>query len=150
MAPAPVDPSAASADRLVVGPGLTFNGAIATCNHLVVSGQVVSDVEQCQTMDIAPGGSVQGRVTVMDADIAGDYNGELKVLGRLRIRATGHVKGRITYGTLAIELGGQLLGIIDSLAETQQRTRPVVVPLRPKKPAAAAPEASTVDNDGKA
>jgi cytoskeletal protein CcmA (bactofilin family) len=135
------------ADRLVIGPGLTFEGAIATCHHLVIAGRVSSDVAQCQRLEIAPGGSLHGRATVMEAEIAGDYEGELKVLGPLRIHAAGRVKGRITYGSLAIEPGGRLLGIIDSVGEARGVTRPTVVPFRSKRPArpAAAPPA---DNDG--
>lgn len=126
----------AETDRLFVGPGLTFNGAIATCDHLVVGGRVVSNIEQCRQLEIAASGSVEGCMTVTDADIAGQYDGELKVLGSLHIRATGHVKGRITYGSLAIEHGGHLLGIIDSIAEARPQTNAVVVPLRPRQPAA--------------
>ena len=123
-------------NRLVVGHGLTFNGAIDACNHLMIGGSVVSDVKLCDRLEIAAGGSFQGTATANDADIAGQFEGELTVLGHLRLRGSGRIRGRITYGTLSVETGGRLLGIADSSAEAprpQPRPvpRPVVVPLRP-------------------
>lgn len=123
-------------NRLVVGQGLTFSGDIEACNHLMISGSVVSDVKLCDRLEISTGGSFQGTATVNDADIAGQFEGELIVLGHLRLRESGRIRGRITYGTLSVEAGGRLLGITDSAAEgprPQPRTVPraVVVPLRP-------------------
>lgn len=130
----PANDHTAPGNRLVVGRNLTFEGTISTCDHLVVGGSVVSDLDHCQTLDIAPDGGFHGTATATDADIAGAFEGELTVTGQLRIRATGRVRGRITYGTLAIEPGGRLLGIVESTAEAPRpQPRPVVVPLRPTK-----------------
>lgn len=123
---------AQSSDRLVIGRGLAFNGVIDTCKHLAIGGSVVSDVEHCDTIEIAAGGSFHGTAAVTDADIAGQFEGELTVLGSLRIRETGRVRGRITYGTLSVETGGRLLGIAESSTEASRpQPRAVVVPLRP-------------------
>jgi cytoskeletal protein CcmA (bactofilin family) len=131
---APANDHGVLADRLVVGRDLTFEGSISTCDHLVVGGSVVSDLDQCQTLDIAPNGSFRGTAMVSGADIAGVFEGELTVAGELRIQATGRVRGRITYGTLAIEPGGRLLGIVESTAEAPRpQPRSVVLPLRPTK-----------------
>lgn len=134
----------------MVGPGLTFNGTVTTCDHLAVGGRFVSDIDQCRYMEIAAGGRVEGRVMVTDADIAGEFDGELKVLGSLRIRATGHVKGRITYGALAIETGGRLLGIVDSIDEERQQARAVVVAFQSKRPRAAPASSPATDHDDRA
>jgi cytoskeletal protein CcmA (bactofilin family) len=125
------DPTAHGSNRLVVGQGLAFNGAIDACTHLVVGGHVASDVQHCDRLEIAAGGSFRGTAAVNDADIAGQFEGELTVAGCLRIRETGRVKGRITYGTLLVESGGRLLGVTDSSAESRPQPRPIVVPLRP-------------------
>jgi cytoskeletal protein CcmA (bactofilin family) len=131
---APANDRTAPPNRLVVGRNLTFQGALSTCDHLVVGGSVVCDLDHCQTIDIAPDGSFHGTATVTDADIGGMFEGELTVTGQLRIRATGRVRGRVTYGTLAIESGGRLLGIVESTTEAPRtQPRPVVVPLRPTK-----------------
>lgn len=120
-------------NRLVVGRGLTFNGDIEACTHLLIGGSVASDVKACDRLEISAGGCFQGRATVNDADIAGQFEGELTVLGHLHLRADGRIRGRITYGTLSVEAGGRLLGNTDSSAEgPRPQLRPVVVvPLRP-------------------
>lgn len=119
-------------NRLVVGRGLTFNGDIEACTHLLIGGSVTSDVKACDRLEIHAGGSFQGSATVNDADIAGQFEGELTVLGHLHLRADGRVRGRITYGTLSVESGGRLLGMTDSSAEgPRPQPRPVVVSLRP-------------------
>lgn len=134
LSSAPANDSAASPNRLVVGRNLTFEGAISTCDHLVVGGSVACDLDDCRILDIAPDGSFQGAAAVADADIAGTFEGELTVTGQLRVRATGRVRGRITYGTLAIEPGGRLHGIVESATETPRpQPRPVVLPLHPIK-----------------
>jgi cytoskeletal protein CcmA (bactofilin family) len=121
-------------NRLVVGRNLIFEGAISTCDHLVVGGSVVGDLDHCQTIDIVSDGSFHGTATADDADIAGAFEGELTVTGQLHIRATGQVRGRVTYGTLAIEPGGHLRGIVESMAEAMRsHPRPVVVPLHAAK-----------------
>ena len=123
---------AQGSSRLIIGQGLTFSGAIDACNHLIVSGSVVSDVKLCDRLEIAADGSFEGSATVNDADIAGLFEGELVVLGHLRLRETGRIRGRVIYGTLSVETGGRLLGITDSSAEVARpQPRPVVVPLRP-------------------
>lgn len=119
-------------NRLMVGRGLTFNGDIEACTHLLIGGSVASTVNACDRLEISAGGCFQGTATVNDADIAGQFEGELTVLGHLHVRADGRIRGRITYGTLSVESGGRLLGIADSSAEgPRPQLRPVVVPLRP-------------------
>ena len=119
-------------NRLVVGRGLTFNGDIEACTHLLIGGSVTSDVKACDRLEINAGGSFHGNAMVNDADIGGQFEGELTVLGHLHLRADGRISGRITYGTLSVESGGRLLGNTDSSAEgPRPQLRPVVVPLRP-------------------
>lgn len=125
------DPAAHGSNRLVVGQGLAFNGAIDACTHLVVGGHVESDVQHCDRLEIAAGGSFRGTAAVNEADIAGQFEGELTVAGCLRIREGARVKGRVTYGTLLVEHGGRLLGVTDSSAESRPQPRPIIVPLRP-------------------
>lgn len=120
--------------RLVIGRGLTFSGAIADCEHLVIAGTVASEVKRCDSIEIAAGGSFHGRATAQNAEIAGEFDGQLTVFGALRVRATAIVKGRISYGSLTVETGGQLLGTCD-IAAPMPVTRPsaVVVPLWPAR-----------------
>ena len=45
-----------------------------------------------------------------NADIAGRYDGQLVVHGRLTVRSTGRISGMVKYGELEINAGGQIIG----------------------------------------
>jgi cytoskeletal protein CcmA (bactofilin family) len=69
---------------------------------------------------LAPSGRFKGSATVEVADVSGRFDGELTVNGRLTVRATGKVLGKINYGQLEIERGGIVSGTIEALPETAQ------------------------------
>ena len=61
-------------------------------------------------LEIVKGGVFKGTVTVDSADIAGSFEGELKVKKRLFIRASGRVTGTVRYGQFEVERGGRIEG----------------------------------------
>jgi cytoskeletal protein CcmA (bactofilin family) len=104
----------ASTDRtLIVGKGLVVNGEIKDCDCLVVEGEVSAEVS-CKELKIAPGGLFAGTAAVINAEVIGRFEGELKVTERLVVRATGCVSGEVRYQQIEIERGGQISGRIDA------------------------------------
>jgi cytoskeletal protein CcmA (bactofilin family) len=69
----------------------------------------------------------QGNAGIDVAEIHGRFEGELTARKHLVIHATGKVSGKIRYGKLTIEEGGELSGDVgtlaasDSLARKEQR-----------------------------
>jgi len=120
-APTP-PPSGQSTDskKLIVGRGINLNGEIRTCDSLVVEGTVEAVLSDCRSVELAPTGQFKGSATIEVADISGRFDGELTVNGRLTVRATGKVLGKIRYGQLEIERGGIISGTIEALPETAQ------------------------------
>lgn len=103
----------APAKLLIVGPDITLAGEITACDRLVVEGSVQVTLNRTRAIEIAPSGRfTNGRAEVEEADIAGLYEGELTVRGRLLIRATGKVSGSVRYGELELERGGRLTGSV--------------------------------------
>jgi len=127
-APAASQPAASSAastpqtdsKKLIVGRGINLNGEIRTCDSLVVEGTVEAVLSDCRSVELAPTGQFKGSATIEVADISGRFDGELTVNGRLTVRATGKVLGKIRYGQLEIERGGIISGTIEALPETAQ------------------------------
>jgi cytoskeletal protein CcmA (bactofilin family) len=115
-------PSGQSTDskKLIVGRGINLNGEIRTCDSLVVEGTVEAVLSDCRSVELAPTGQFKGSATIEVADISGRFDGELTVNGRLTVRATGKVLGKIHYGQLEIERGGIISGTIEALPETAQ------------------------------
>jgi cytoskeletal protein CcmA (bactofilin family) len=106
-APAPVGGS-----KLIVGPNIKLKGVeITDCDTLVVEGLVEATMDS-RLMEIAEQGSFKGSAEIDIAEIHGQFDGNLTVRQRLVIYATGKVTGKIRYGKVVIEEGGQLSGDI--------------------------------------
>jgi cytoskeletal protein CcmA (bactofilin family) len=101
--------------RLSVARGITLKGEVAGCQRLTVEGTVEATLTDCQVLDVAEHGTFSGKATVEQADVRGKIDGELTVLGRLVVRATGRVNGKIRYQDLSIEQGGKLAGQVELL-----------------------------------
>lgn len=97
---------------LTVGNDILLKGEIATCDRLVIEGKVDATLNEVHTVEIAETGSFKGSAHIEDAEISGLFEGDLVVRNRLVIYATGKVRGKISYGEIEIERGGELTGEI--------------------------------------
>lgn len=101
--------------RLVIGEGITMSGEIESCENLVVEGTVDASLRGARNLEITQTGTYYGSVEIDEATIAGRFEGDLKVSGRLTIRASGSIIGSISYKELAIEPGAVIDGRISPL-----------------------------------
>lgn len=111
--------------RLIVGPDVKLKGAeILDCDTLVVEGRVEATMDS-RVIRIADQGSFAGKVSIDIAEIHGTFEGELTARSQLIIHATGRVSGKIRYGKLVIDEGGELCGDINAIsAESRASHRP--------------------------
>tara|TARA_R110002124_G_scaffold287365_1_gene474242 strand:- start:174202 stop:175065 length:864 start_codon:yes stop_codon:yes gene_type:complete len=98
--------------KLVVGQGINMSGEIDSCDHLIVEGTVEAALKGAAILDIFENGTFFGTVEIQEATIAGKFEGDLVVHGRLTLRATADVSGTISYGELSVEAGAQMQGMI--------------------------------------
>lgn len=98
---------------LTVGREIILSGDITSCDRLVVEGEVSSDLEDCQSLDIARGGAFRGKAAIADADIAGLFEGDLVVEDCLILRASGRIIGTVRYRDIEIERGGRIAGTVE-------------------------------------
>lgn len=107
---------AAGGSRLIVGPDVKLKGAeIQDCDTLVVEGRVEATMDS-RVIRIAEAGAFNGKVGIDIAEIHGIFEGELTARQQLRIHATGRVSGKIRYGRILIEEGGEVSGDVQPLA----------------------------------
>lgn len=98
--------------KLTVGPNIKLKGVeITDCDTLVVEGLVEATMDS-RVMQIAEMGAFNGSAEIDIAEIHGAFDGDLVVRDKLVIYATGRVTGKIRYGKVVIEEGGQLSGEI--------------------------------------
>jgi cytoskeletal protein CcmA (bactofilin family) len=118
---------------LHVARDVAISGKVGPCERLLVEGQLEAAVGDCRELDIARNASFKGSIRVGDADISGLFEGDMVV--HRRLRASGRLRGRISYGHIEIEPGGQIEG--------------EVARLQPVMPQAAAAETPADDEGAK-
>lgn len=112
-APSAIASGKGSKRILTVGNDIMLNGEIASCDRIVIEGRVDANLKEVHTVEIAESGSFKGKAEIEDAEISGVFDGELVVRNRLTIYSTGKVRGKIAYGEIEIERGGEITGEIN-------------------------------------
>lgn len=120
--------------KLVIGQGITMSGEIEACDHLIVEGTIEAALKGASMLDVAESGSYFGTVEIEEANIAGRFEGDITVRGRLTIESTGTVIGTISYKELSMEAGATIDGSVSPIgsqnAGAQNSKRP---PMKSKK-----------------
>lgn len=131
-----------TASKLIVGPDIKLKGAeITDCDTLIVEGRVEASMDS-RVIQISERGVFAGKAVIDVAEIRGSFEGELTVRKQLLICATGKVSGKIRYGKLAIEEGGEITGDIAALADLQAKGNARTDPGRNTANASALPALS--------
>ena len=123
--------------KLTVGPNIKLKGVeITDCDTLVVEGTVEATMDS-RVIQITEQGAFRGSAEIDIAEIHGEFDGTLTVRDKLVIYSTGKVSGKIRYGKVVIEEGGQLSGEIEAGISGNSRSAAAAAP------AAAASTSST-------
>lgn len=123
--------------KLTVGPNIKLKGVeITDCDTLVVEGTVEATMDS-RVIQITEQGAFRGSAEIDIAEIHGEFDGTLTVRDKLVIYSTGKVSGKIRYGKVVIEEGGQLSGEIEAGISGSSRSAAAAAP------AAAASTSST-------
>ncbi|HWP13770.1 MAG TPA: polymer-forming cytoskeletal protein [Ramlibacter sp.] len=110
---APVSAGHEGESKLTVGPNIKLKGVeITDCDTLVVEGSVEATMDS-RVIQISERGSFKGSADIDIAEIRGQFDGNLTARQKLVIYATGKVTGRVRYGKVVIEEGGQLSGEVE-------------------------------------
>lgn len=114
VAPA-APPESEHTRKLIVGREISLSGEINACDHLVVEGRIEAKIADCRTIEVLESGVFKGSAHIDEAYIAGRFEGELSVKGRLRLRGSGVVSGTLRYGEIEVEAGGRIIGTVEPL-----------------------------------
>src|SRR5689334_5376233 len=121
------EPTTTTGSKLIVGPDIKLRGVeITDCDTLVVEGRVEASMDS-RVIQIAENGVFSGTVSIDVAEIRGRFEGELTARKQLVIYSTGRVSGRIRYGSIRVEEGGEIAGEVSTLAKA--RPQPVAAPV---------------------
>ena len=115
----PMGGSDGDGNRLVVGRDIRLSGEITACDKLVVEGHIEVRLKDARVIEVSQTGYFKGNADVEEADISGNFEGELIARDRLVVRSGGRISGTIRYGRIVIESGGEISGDMRTLDGTE-------------------------------
>ena len=112
--------------KVVIGHGVVINGEIKKADEVQIDGD--ADVTmKTDNLVVGATGDCKGSIETHNADIWGEFDGDIKASGTLTIQEQGKVSGKIEYQNLQIKLGGQISGDIklsDKIQSIKKDTKP--------------------------
>ena len=97
--------------KVVIGDGVSITGEIKKADEVQIDGE--ADISM-KTDNLVVGitGQCKGNIETHNADIWGNFDGDIKASGTLTVQEQGKVSGSIEYQNIQIKLGGKLSGDI--------------------------------------
>lgn len=102
--------------------GTSIIGDIVSKADFRLDGELIGNFTSQGKLVIGPSGIVKGEIICHNADIEGEFQGKLKVLEVLNIKATAHIQGEVLVGKLSIEPGAEFTATCSMLANTKEVT----------------------------
>ena len=97
--------------KVIIGEDVTITGEIKKADEVQIDGDADITIKT-DNLFVGVTGKCKGNVETHNADIWGNFDGDLKADGTLTIQEQGKVSGSIEYQNLQIKLGGRLSGDI--------------------------------------
>lgn len=109
--------------RLVIGKGISVSGEIEACDYLMVEGTIEAALKGARILEVTETGTFYGTVEIDEASVAGRFEGDLTVNGRLTVQAGGIITGSVSYRELEVQAGASIEGKLTPLkgGEVQQQ-----------------------------
>jgi cytoskeletal protein CcmA (bactofilin family) len=127
-------PSTTAEGVVVIGKGTRIVGEITQCAKLEIQGEVEGTII-ADSLIVRESGVVKGELQATQAEIHGNVRGRLDVRDVLDVRGTGRVEGELSYGRLAVAMGGFISGTVSG--ETEAAQSGTVAPATDKSPFAS-------------
>lgn len=83
----------------------SINGSIVSKDDFRIEGKLEGSLTTTGKVVIGPSGSINGQVDCLNADIEGQFKGEIKVGELLNLQAKSSVEGKVQTAKLAIAPG---------------------------------------------
>ncbi len=96
-----------STTKSVIMADTVIEGDVIAKGQVTVSGRVQGNLS-AQSVEISQSGGIYGSLRAQSAEVHGAVQGDVSILGLIRIGETGSVNGMVEYGKIAMEQGGTL------------------------------------------
>ena len=97
--------------KVVIGNGVSITGEIKKADEVQIDGE--ADVTmKTDNLVVGATGKCKGNIITHNADVWGEFEGDLNASGTLTVQEQGKISGSIEYQNIQIKLGGKLSGDI--------------------------------------
>lgn len=96
----------------VIGRNTRFRGEVHGGGHLVIRGQVEGTLQMDGRVSVESGSLLRANVQAPEMVLAGDAEGEIRILQILSVRSTGTLHGDVESGCILVEEGAVLRGTV--------------------------------------
>lgn len=104
-------------DVMILGAGFAITGDVLGDGAVIIAGSIKGSILAKKVL-IAPGGSVNGKVTAMQLEVQGGVEG-ITSATEIIVRKNGKLQGQILCTTLETERGGDVIGDIKRSPPTE-------------------------------
>ena len=105
-------------NRIVEGTHIV--GDIVSKADFTVDGELIGNSTSQGKLVIGQAGTIKGQIVCNNADIEGEFDGKIKVMEMLNIKATAKIHGEVLVGKLSIEPGADFTATCTMIAEVNQ------------------------------
>jgi len=111
----------------LIGRQTEIQGTLRVVQSVRIDGKVVGNIEaskdQAITVVIGQEGEVQGDVIASRVIVAGKVAGNIDANERVELMASSLVQGDVKYGSIAVEHGARLMGLLLQVDASQPQVR---------------------------
>ncbi|RUT70656.1 polymer-forming cytoskeletal protein [Flavobacterium cupreum] len=100
--------------------GTSIIGDIVSKADFRLDGELIGNFTSQGKLVIGISGVIKGEIVCNNADIEGVFQGKIKVLEVLNIKATAHIHGEVAVGKLSIEPGADFTATCTMLTNTKE------------------------------
>ena len=95
--------------KVIIGNGVSLKGEITEADEVQIDGK--ADVTmKTDNLIVGVTGNCKGNIETHNADIWGNFDGDMKASGTLTVQEAGIISGSVEYQNLQIKLGGKISG----------------------------------------
>lgn len=102
--------------------GTSIIGDIVSKADFRLDGELIGNFTSQGKLVIGASGVIKGEIVCNNADIEGEFQGKIKVLEVLNIKATARIHGEVLVGKLSIEPGADFTATCTMLTKANEAT----------------------------
>ena len=99
-------------NSITIGKGVTFVGSISARGKAFINGAVTGEIS-VDDLQVGESGIIKGKIKSRKMEVHGEIHDDVSCAEHVLVHSTGLINGKLIYGELEIQKGGQVTGSMD-------------------------------------